>query len=503
MIITKSKEMKAIDQKAINDYGIPGTILMEHAAICVCEEIYNLGKKVTIICGTGNNGGDGFAIARNLSMNGKIVTVIGIGRQEALVGDALIMYQSISHLDLNIHWYDKNQDFIYSCLLYESDVIVDAIFGTGCNRVVEGNHLKMIQQMNKAKAYTISVDMPSGVNSDNGKVMGLSVCADLCVTFTLPKLGNLLYPGASSCKRLKIVNIGIPQKVLEDFSFDYETIDQETLVYMPIRVDESHKNTYGKILVIAGSTGMSGAAYLAAKAAYRCGTGLVEILTHEDCKQALQSSLPEAIISTYNNDNVVLREGLLNQLHQYKAILIGPGISKSDIAYEWLEFVLTQSEVPVVIDADGLNLLSKHMELLENCVVPLILTPHIGEMTRLTLYPTSAILENTIEFAQAFSKANQVTTVLKSGRTVVSTPDGKCCINVCGNHGMATAGSGDVLAGVIVSLLGQGANPTKSAVLGVAIHSLAGDLAAKDKGYSGLMASDIIDAIPYVLKTKN
>jgi len=461
MIIAKSNQMVMMDQRTIKDYAIPGVVLMEHAAMAVCEMVPRHCQSILVVCGVGNNGGDGFAIARNLIQRGEKVRVLGVGNPLHLKNDAKIMYDSLAHIETDLFWYEVCNEKKLDHLFASCDVIVDAIFGTGCNRVVSDGYLEVIERMNQKEAYVISVDIPSGVNSDNGKIMGVCVKANLTVTFTLPKLGNILYPGAKASKVLKVVDIGIPQKILEAFTFEYETID--------------HKFSYGKVLMIAGSKDMSGAAYMAALAAYRTGTGLVEILTHESSRISLQCALPEAIVRTYQDgyESLDLAIETMN-LESYDAILIGPGLGQSDAGERLLNITLKQSSVPIILDADALNLLSKNMDLILESSVPIIMTPHIGEMSRLTKFPSEAILDNTVEFAQAFSKTNQVITVLKSHRTVVCNAEGFTCINLCGNDGMATAGSGDVLAGV-------------------------GDLATEKIGRHGLMAKDIIEAISKIM----
>lgn len=504
MIVSKSSQMLEIDKKTIEDYKIPGILLMEHAAKAVADEVPESYSRGVVICGTGNNGGDGLAVARLLNLKGHQVDVIVVGDYNNFKEDARTMYTALEQLDVEITWFYEETYTQCECMLLDADYIIDAVFGIGCSRAIKGDYHKLITLANESPAYTISVDIPSGVNSDNGKIMSIHIKADLTVTFTLPKVGNLLYPGALATKQLKVVEIGVPQKVLEGFEFSYETLDQQTLNYMPKRHPVSHKMSYGKLLVIAGSKGMSGAASLAVRSAYRTGAGLVQVVSHESCKNALQSTVPEAIVTTYTDDFESLQavmDDLALHIDQYSAILIGPGLSISEASARWLEFALSQPNLPVVVDADGLNILAKNLEMLEEVTVPITLTPHIGEMARLTGYPNSAILENTVEFSQAFSKSHNVVVALKSGRTVVTNPQGACCINVCGNDGMATAGSGDVLAGVVVGLVGQGLDVFKGTCVGVALHSIAGDLAAQHKSHYGLMASDIIESIPEVLRT--
>lgn len=503
MILTKSATMHSIDKKTIEDCHIPGILLMEHAAVAVVDAVPQNLARGTVVCSTGNNGGDGLAAARLLLNRGCSVSVVMTGDPFNIKPDAKIMFDALEHLNIDILWFKEETFDEVRALLLNSDFIVDAIFGIGCSRVIKDDYYKLISLVNEAETFVVSVDIPSGVNSDNGKIMGIHVNADVTVTFTLPKLGNILYPGALASKQLKVVDIGIPQSVLEQYEFSYETLDSETLRLLPSRRTVSHKMSYGRILIIAGSKGMSGAAYLASKSAYRSGGGLVEIVTHDSCKQELQVTIPEAIVTTYTDDFESLQEvmeRLVLQIDQYDVILVGPGMTTSEASGRWLEFSLTQGTVPVVVDADGLNLLSKNLEVLEEVNVPLVLTPHIGEMARLTGYPGSAVLENTVEFSQAFSKSHNVVVALKSARTVVTNQKGDCCINICGNDGMATAGSGDVLAGIITGLIGQGVEPYKGACVGVALHSLAGDAAAAKTGKYSMMASDIIDNIETILK---
>lgn len=503
MIVAKSAQMLEIDKKTIEDYKIPGILLMEHAAMKVVESVPKGLTNGAVICGTGNNGGDGLAVARLLACQGHSVSVVVVGDYNNFKADARTMYEALEKLPVEVTWfYDETYEKVEK-LLKSSQYIIDAVFGIGCSRAIKGDYHKLISYANASQAYVVSVDIPSGINSDNGKIMGVHIEADVAVTFTLPKLGNLLYPGALAAKQLKVVDIGIPQAVLEQYAFTYETLDRTTLMYMPGRHPVSHKMSYGRLLVIAGSKGMSGAASLAARSAYRSGAGLVQVVTHESCKPELQTTVPEAIVTSYADDFESLQavmDELALHIDDYDGILIGPGLSTSEASARWLEFALSQPSLPVVIDADGLNLLARNLEMLEEVTVPLVLTPHIGEMARLTGYPGSAVLENTVEFAQAFSKSHNLVVVLKSGRTVVTGPDGACCINVCGNDGMATAGSGDVLGGIIVGMIGQGLGPFRGACVGVALHSAAGDEAAAELSRYSVMAGDIIEYIPKVLK---
>ena len=503
MIVTTSDQIKAIDTMAIHTYKIPGILLMEHAAIEVMSAIEANGLELPlyILCGTGNNGGDGLAIARLAKLKGYDVIVLIVGNVAAMTPDALVMYDALSHLNINIEII-ANEDDLPAKIASNSIQVVDAILGIGCTRDLDGIYKESVDWLNRVSAYTYAVDMPSGIHCDSGATMGSSVKANETITFTLPKVGQVIGDGKYASGQLKIVDIGIPETVLTTFDYPYELIDHRVLEFMPKRQANGHKMTFGRLLIIAGSAAMSGAGLLAAKAAYRTGTGLIEVLTHKNGLLAMQQALPEAIVHTYENEEEghVLMEKLKERLDQFQCILIGPGISRSDLSKSMLKVVLTHGVGPIVIDADGLNLLPEVIEAVDAYIHPIIITPHLGEMHRLTNHCVQEIAYAPFAFSDAYSKAHGVITVLKSATTVVADGHDHYCINVLGNDGMATAGSGDVLAGVITGMVGQGVEAYKAAVLAVGLHSMAGDMAAFNLSKRGLMASDMIDALQVLLK---
>jgi len=508
--VVKSYEMKEIDRYTIEEIGIPGIVLMENAAMSVVSETIQLLKesnKVVICCGTGNNGGDGFAIGRILSCNNIKVSIIIIGDSGKIKGDAKINYDIARQLNIDIHEFnDERQMDELKNIVSDCDVIYDAIFGTGLCREVTGKYLEAIKIINRANAYRIAIDIPSGVNADDGQILGNSVCADKTVTFCLPKVGLLLYPGANYVGDLVVADIGIPNISIDRIN-SHTTIMDDNLAryFMPNRVKMSHKGSYGKVLVIAGTSKMTGAAVLTSLSAYRTGAGLVKTFIEESVSSVVTTKVPEAVVETYSraNNNISNEDKnkLLEMIGWADTIAIGPGLGNDNITREILEIVISNFNKTVVVDADGINALSKDKEILNNRRCEIIVTPHLGEMSRLTDYDIGEITNNTIKVAVELSRTYKITCVLKSARTIISSPNGMVNINIYGNSGMATAGSGDVLTGIIVSLLGQGLNASDAAILGVYIHSKAGDKAKDDKGEHGLIANDIICNIPYVIKS--
>lgn len=504
MIAVNGQEMKKIDQLAIQNFGIPSIVLMENAAQAFADLILKepaMDEKLfVILCGPGNNGGDGFAIARKLKQKNAKVMVAVIGDKNKIKGDPRINYDILIKLDVNpvSITTDMELGHFFDSLPKES-LFIDAIFGIGCVKDIEGIYLRVINRINQSGHITYSVDIPSGINANNGRIMGIAVNAYKTITFCLPKIGLFLYPGASHTGEVIVVDIGIPEKVWADQPFNCEIIDKDYKQLLPSRRAFSHKGTFGKVLIIAGSKYMMGAALLSAKAAYRTGCGIVKILTEVGYEGVVFSSLPEAIVETYDRGEDFNEEQIRDSIKWSDAILIGPGMTEDIYTEKILSIVLTHENKKTIIDADGLNVLSRHFKLLSFNHSNIIVTPHIGEMSRLTGYSKEAILENPVEFCVAFSQKHQVITVLKSARTVIAEEE-HLFINILGNNGMATAGSGDVLAGIIVSLLAQTGKVLKSAVLGVYIHSQAGDFIKQQLGEASLMANDIVEGISFVMR---
>jgi len=510
MKVALNDEMKKIDKAAIEKYGIPGVILMERAGMSVFNEIikeFDLSSKLTIVCGRGNNGGDGFVIARYLYDRGYKVKVFILGEKEGIKGDALINYNIIRNLGLDIKEIIYDNDIIsLKENIINYPIVVDALFGTGLNKDVAGIPEKVINIINKYSKYTISVDIPSGIGGNDGKVHKVAVKANKTIAFGLPKCGNLIYPGADYNGELLIADIGIPKEIIKNAKLNHNLIDLELIKdNLPSRRKDTHKGSYGKANVVAGSLGMTGAAILTCKSALRTGLGLIKLYIGESLNCIVKSGVPEAITVPLQE----MRKGVIGINHIERIIddtkeanvfTIGPGCGNTAELSEIIKRVLNDVEIPMVIDADGLNVLAQNTEWLNEKRSQIVITPHLGEMERLTGISIDYIKNNLIEVAKDFSQEWQVIVVLKCARTIVASPKGEIFININGNPGMATAGSGDVLTGILTSLIAQGLEPLKAAITAVYIHGLTGDKAASEKGEYGLLAGDLVEYLPYTIK---
>lgn len=500
-----SREMREIDRIAIEEYKIPGIVLMENAARSAYDIIskeLEIKDKILVVCGCGNNGGDGFAIARMLKHDGFFVSVVIIGESQIIKGDAKINLDIIKNLNINIVEINSDKGYNkFKEVIENKDIIIDAILGTGCSRVLDGYMKRVVEDINEANVKVFAIDVPTGINADNGQVMGICVKAYKTITFCLPKVGLYLLEGAAYTGEVIVTDIGIPKNIIENKELQHEIIDDEIIKLLPKREVISHKGSYGKILIIAGSKNMIGALLLSSLAAYKTGSGLVYALTEKGNEQVVFSQVPEAIVHTYNKDEVTFIsqiERLEYLINSVDAILVGPGLSCDRYATKLVKKAM-ESQKPLIVDADGLNILSLNKEWLQNRNELAILTPHIGEMSRLTGAKGKEILRNMKEYTMDFSKENGVITVLKSAKTVIAF-ENYLAVNPFGNSGMATAGSGDVLAGIIVSLLGQGVSSFLAAKLGVYIHSKAEDMAKVRCSERSMIARDIIVEIQNVLR---
>lgn len=492
--ILNSREMKQSDENTMRRRGMLSAVLMERAALATMQEIVkrypNPATKVLVVCGSGNNGGDGVAVARLLYLKGYNVTIYFAGNREKATEETKRQMFIAEQYGVEISD-EYPKDIV--------DVIVDALFGIGLSREVTGKYAEILQKMTEQDGYKVAVDIASGISADTGAVMGTAFAADLTVTFGFIKAGQLLYPGAEYTGELKVADIGIDEQSLYELKPELKVLETSDLNRLPRRVNRSNKGSYGKLLILAGSKQMAGAAVFAAKAAYRMGCGLVRVATVEENRIILQEEVPEAVLAVYNNGTDVV-EFVETQLHWADAVVAGPGISQSDLSERMLYELLKRIQVPCLCDADALNLLSKHPDWWKLVQSPLVITPHLGEMARLTGRPITEIRDRLVQTAQEFAMEHQITVVLKDARTITAQPDGQSYINVSGNHGMATAGAGDVLSGVVGALLAQKLDMHLAAALGVFIHGLAGDAAAERVGHCAMMASDIVDGLMDVLR---
>lgn len=491
--LVNGEQMKRADQYTINTLNIPSLELMERASeACVevmMEEHLDL-SNICVVCGSGNNGGDGLAIARILLQKGYTVTVCFVGNKLHCTDE--VKHQIELLQEVGGEFKDGYVEDAYS-------LIIDAVFGVGLSREIQGEYQNVIRQMNRASCMKFAVDMPSGISSGSGNVLGIAFNADITVTFQCEKLGQILYPGKDYTGKLIVKDIGIEADILagdKAVAYTYDKNDYARL--LPIRKADSNKGTYGKLLIIAGSKGMSGAAYLNSLAAYTAGAGLVRIYTPESNRVILQELIPEAIITTYKTFDKI---DVLELLEWADVVCIGSGIGTGEVSRQILEMVMEEVKVPCLIDADGLNLISENRKLLDKLKKgKYVLTPHMKEMSRLLDIGVDELREKRTELLNDFVKEHQVICVLKDARTMVF---GHRCgpyVNLSGNNSMAKAGSGDVLAGIIAGFMSQGIQAIDAADLGVYLHGRAGDYAREEKGSYSVLARDLIRYLSHALK---
>lgn len=486
-------QMKAADQYTIQKLGVPSLELMEHAAQA-CVQVLEDEKvdlsHVCVVCGSGNNGGDGFAIARILQNNRYSVETFCVGNPEHYTEETQEQMHRLQECGGKIT-YGMPQEDSYS-------VVIDAVFGVGLSRKVEGRYRQVIEQMNRMRGTKFAVDIPSGLSATTGCILGCAFKADYTVTFQLKKIGLELSQGRAMAGRVIVPDIGIStDSICEDQEIVRTAGKNIYRKMLPDRPEDSNKGTYGRLLVIAGSKGMAGAAYLNAHAAYMTGAGLVRVYTSSDNREILQTLLPEAIITTYEEYN---KEELLSLLTWADGVCIGSGLGMSRLSEKILKTVIEYVKVPCLIDADGLNLLAENNNYLNQMAERrFVITPHMKEMSRLTGTPVEELKADRIQILKDFISRYRITCVLKDSRTLIASEEKGIRMNLTGNSAMAKAGSGDVLAGVISGWMVQGKEAEDAAELGTYIHGLSGDLAKFEKGVYSVMARDLIEYISKAL----
>lgn len=510
MKVATAEEIRQLDREAIEVIGIPGIVLMENAGLQVVRVMnayfpHLKTQKVLVVCGKGNNGGDGLVVARHLDNQGVDVRVTLLTEKTQLKGEAKLNFDIAEKMNLPIVELTSNEQLpAFRNLLLQADIVVDAILGTGLSDAVKGFYKHIIESINKTHKPIIAVDIPSGLSADTGMVYGSCIKADVTVTFAIPKRGVILYPAADYVGNLEVVDIGIPKKLISSSGIKVHLVEYANVqgVFRK-RMPNTHKGTYGHALVIAGSPGKSGAALMAGRSALRAGAGLVTLAIPENLRVPLEiptlevmtTSLPETAQGTVSLEAY---DKIMNLAQDKRVAAIGPGLSTHPATVELVLRLIRTLEIPMVLDADAINAVAQNPEVLLEAKAPVVLTPHPGEMARLT--PNIHVQNNRIPVAQETARKYNVFIALKGVRTIVAAPDGNVFINPTGNPGMATAGTGDVLTGIIAGLIAQNIIPVEAAKSGVFLHGLAGDLVVKDKGEYGLLAGDLIDAIPNAIK---
>lgn len=490
--------LRNIDSQTIEKYGVPGAVLMENAGRAVSNVIvkeFPDARSVAVFCGSGNNGGDGFVVARHLIKRGLSVKTYIKKNLKDYSGDAAVNLDILRKMDGEI--IKLKRDFTN---FSESDIVVDAIFGTGLDREVSGQYREIIEFINTLGSPKIAIDMPSGIDANNGNVLGISVNADITVTFVIPKIGLCVYPGAEYSGRIYVADISTPPRLEDKIPYELITPGKCRTILKP-RKGNSHKGTYGHLLVLAGSTGKSGAAYLCSVGAARAGTGLVTIGIPGSIADSMEQKTTEVMTEPVEDSGKGVfgpssNESIREVSAGKSVIATGPGISTSDDTAEFLYTLLEKTDLPVVADADAITLIAKNKGILKKTRHPVILTPHPGEMSRLCDTNSGNIQKNRIGYSLEFAKRYGVFLVLKGARTIVSTPGGKLYINPTGNPGMASGGMGDVLTGVIAGFLSQGYSQEEACIISVFLHGLAGDMIAEHYGSFGYLASEVADILP-------
>ncbi|VUZ84830.1 carbohydrate kinase [Candidatus Methylomirabilis lanthanidiphila] len=510
--VVTAGQMRELDRRATEEYGIPSLLLMENAGLQAVLELERAFPRVTqcrvaVVCGKGNNGGDGFVAARHLFNRGVAVEVVLLARQTETKGDAGTNLEIIRKLGVPIREATTGQTLQASRYVVErADVVVDAILGTGTTGPATGLFADAIELLNGCGKPIVALDIPSGLNSDEGVIPGPCIKALFTVTFGLPKRGVILYPAASCAGRVVTADIGLPRQLLSDSLLDVSLVQAEDLAgALPPRDPNAHKGTYGHVLVLAGSPGKTGAAAMCAVSALRIGTGLVTLALPESLNDAMEAKLTEVMTEPLPETGertvaFAALDRILELMKGKRVVAIGPGLSTYPETAELVRTVVHASEAQFVVDADGINALGPNLEMLRTLSCPPILTPHPGELARLLGIDRDEVVRNRIPIAQKVATSFGVYLVLKGARTLIANPEGHVAINMTGNAGMATGGTGDVLTGLIAGLLAQGVSADLATRAAVYLHGLAGDLAAEAVGQEAMVASDVIAQVPEAIR---
>ena len=512
MKVVTASQMRELDRRATEEFGIPSLLLMENAGLQAVLEMERSfprlrTSRVAIVCGRGNNGGDGFVVARHLFDRGTAVEIFLLAKRSDVKGDARTNLEIIRKMGVPISEIPTSQDLQATReVIGGADMVVDAILGTGTTGAAKGLFAEAIDLLNRSGRPIVALDIPSGLSSDEGGIPGPSINATLTITFGLPKRGLILFPAASQAGRVVTVDIGLPSQLLSDPILDVSLLEpDDAAAALPPRDPNAHKGTYGHVLVLAGSPGKTGAAAMCALSALRIGAGLVTLALPESLNDIMEAKLTEVMTEPLPETRertiaLAALDKVLTLMEGKRVLAVGPGLSTHPETSELVRELLSATRVPLVVDADGINALGPKLETLPKATVPLILTPHPGELARLLSISREEVVQNRIPIAQKVATSFKVHLVLKGGRTLVVDPEGRVAINMTGNPGMASGGTGDVLTGLIAGLLAQGVNAGLAARAGVYLHGLAGDLAAEAVGQEAMLASDLMAQIPDAIR---
>ncbi len=504
MKVSTVEQMRNLDRRAIERFKTPDALLMENAGEAVYFVIHSefgiKNKRFIIFCGIGNNGGDGFVVARKLHSNGGLVTVFLLGDSKKLTGCARDNFDTISTFPIRIEKVTSMEQLAHS--VAGCDAVVDAIFGTGLVRDVGGIYGEVIELINESGKTVFSVDIPSGINGDNGQVMGCAVKANYTVTFGLPKLGNLLYPGFELCGKLYVTHISFSPSLYDADEIKVETNDP---LPIPIRGEDTHKGSYGKALFIAGSSNYLGAPYFASLSFLKAGGGLSYLASPESITNFLAAKGSEIVFGPQRETergslSIEAKDDLLQFSEKADMVVMGPGLSLNEETQQLVRQLAPLIDKPLIIDGDGITAISQNIDLIKKRKNVTILTPHLGEMSRIIKADIAEINLHKVPLLTKACQELNAFIILKGAHTLIGLPDERIYINMSGNPGMATAGSGDVLVGTIAAMYGLGFSLEESTRMGVFMHGLAGDLAMRDMGEDGIIAGDIMNYLPEAVR---
>ncbi|MFH1448821.1 MAG: NAD(P)H-hydrate dehydratase [bacterium] len=512
MKVANVNQMYEIDKMATEKYFMPSIILMENAGIKSIESLHQLFpdlkfKKVAVFVGPGNNGGDGLVIARHLFNQDISVEVFLMMDEEKAKGIAETNLKIVKSLKIpirkanSIENFQKEKDELFSF-----DLIIDAILGIGGKERLSDHFVEIINCLNSLKKPIISLDIPSGINGDSGKLLGTSIKATYTFTFGLPKIGMFLSPGINYLGKLLILDLGFPKDLLKDPNLCLNYLEKEDIsLLLPKRLKDDHKGRCGKIFLLAGSRGMTGAATLSSQAALLTGSGIVTLGIPESLNSIMEVKLtevmthpiPETPLGSFSYKGY---STIMNLISKFQSIALGPGIGREKETIKLIHNLVESINIPMVIDADAIFALAEKPEILKKAKAPVIITPHSGELAHFLKTKIEDILINRIFYAQKVALEYNLVLVLKGTNTIIATPTGEVFINSTGNPGMASPGMGDVLTGIIGGFLAQGLNALEASKLGVYLHGLSGDIALKERGELSLIASDVLNDIPQAIK---
>jgi hydroxyethylthiazole kinase-like uncharacterized protein yjeF len=505
MKILTAEQMKNIDRRTTERFAIPSLVLMENAAIAVVDAIFGHfpeTERAAIFCGIGANGGDGLAVARHLENRGVVPVVIIVGDRAKFAGDAkknLTICERLNVPMLDAVDGDSLSEAIVRAA--DADVVVDALFGTGLNRAPGDIHAETIRSINELALPVVAVDLPSGANASSATPFEPCIQAAVTVTFAAPKLCHIFEPAAMQCGEVIVADISIPDRAIGDENVTLSLITPaDVRPHLAPRLANTHKGTYGHVALVAGSIGRSGAAVMAARGAIRSGAGLVTVVTDVDAAALVNAGSIESMTFPVVAMERAVLAPVIEFLRSKDAVLVGPGLRDTDDSYAFVRELVSQIELPLVIDASGLNAFAGRAAEINPANRPRVVTPHPGELARLLGRETKEINENRVEAARVAAHICNCVVVLKGHHTLIADAEGHVNVNPTGNPGMASGGMGDVLAGMLVALLGRGIDPFDAACTAVYLHGFAGDLLAEVAGDTGLAAMDLAERIPAAIQ---